>query len=242
MNRGVYIAARGMMVTTQWMDTVSNNLANASTDGYKADLISFSEVLYRDMHAHGGSGKSLGSMGGGPQTVRETQDFSVGSLRSTGNSLDVAIRTPGGMFAVQANNTVRYTRDGSFTISKNRELVTNEGYPVLDYRGQKIPVLGVGKVTIGEDGDIQQDGSSVTKLGVFNGQFQKEGGNLWMPKGQVQASQVAEIAVGHLESSNVEAIEAMVELIKINRAYEMSQKTITTQDDMTGRLIDSLSR
>ena len=90
-----------MMTTSQWMDVVSNNLANSATDGYKADTLAFSDVMVKNLYANGGHGQMIGTLGNGPSTVAAYVDRSVGSIKQTGNSLDVAIKTPQGMFAVQ---------------------------------------------------------------------------------------------------------------------------------------------
>ena len=110
-----------MMTTTQWMDVISNNLANSGTDGFKADTLAFSDVMVKNLYADGGRGPMIGSMGNGPEAVANAIDRSVGTIKSTGNPLDCAIRTPEGMFAVQDNGQTAYTRNGSFSINGDRE-------------------------------------------------------------------------------------------------------------------------
>lgn len=230
-----------MMTTTQWMDVISNNLANSGTDGYKADTLAFTDVLTKKLYAGGGRGQYLGTLGNGPESISNAIDKSVGTIKSTGNSLDVALKTPKGMFSVQKEGQTMYTRDGSFTVNSNRELVTKQGYPVLDDRGAKIVVPGIEKVMIDEQGLVHQGNDVVATLGIFDGDFVKAGDNMWSSKNPTPL-QNPEIAIAALESSNVEPVQAMVDLIKIQRSFEMSQKSIQTQDDMTGKLFEILNR
>lgn len=230
-----------MMTTSQWMDVVSNNLANAGTDGYKSDSLVFSDVLTQKLYANGGRGKYIGSMGNGPTTVSEYTDLKSGPIKRTGNNLDVALRTTKGMFAVENNGRTEYTRNGAFQLNSANELITSAGDHVLDDRGQKITFQPTGSIEIAPSGEITQDGAVVATLGVWDGQFMKNGENLWSARNPTLI-QNPELAVGSLEGSNVEAVHAMIDLIKVQRSFEMSQKTIQTQDDMNTKLFDMLNR
>ena len=230
-----------MMTTTQWMDVISNNLANSGTDGFKADTLAFSDVMVKNLYADGGRGPMIGSMGNGPEAVANAIDRSVGTIKSTGNPLDCAIRTPEGMFAVQDNGQTAYTRNGSFSINGDRELVTNQGLPVLDDRGQKITLPGVERVEVDAQGQIHQGNNIVATLGIFDGTFSKAGKNLWSSP-DAKPLPNPSLATASVEASNVEAVQAMIDLIKIQRSFEMSQKSIQTQDDMTGKLFEVLNR
>jgi flagellar basal-body rod protein FlgF len=241
MNRGIYTGAKGMMTTTQWMDVVTNNLANASTDAYKADKLAFTDMLTRNMYSDGGKGQYLGTVGGGPDSIVETTDFSVGAMRNTGNPFDLALRDPRQFFAVSVNGVAQFTRDGSFSLNADRVLVNDAGHAVLDDRGFPIKFKEQGKIEISPDGNIRQDGEDLAKIAVYEGAFNKVGGNLWSGT-QTQLANSPLVAVGVLEGSNVEPIGSMVDLIKINRFFEMSQRSIQTQDEMATKLIDSLNR
>ena len=230
-----------MMTTTQWMDVISNNLANSATDGYKADTLAFSDVMVKNLYANGGHGPLIGSLGNGPEGVANAIDRSVGTIKPTGNPLDCAIRTQQGMFAVQQNGQTAYTRNGSFSLNSDRDLVTSQGQPVLDDRGQKITLPGTERVEIDAQGQVHQGNSVVATLGIFDGEFSKAGNNLWAsPNAKLLTN--PSLAMGAIESSNVEAVQAMVDLIKIQRSFEMSQKSIQTQDEMTGKLFEILNR
>jgi flagellar basal body rod protein FlgG len=241
MNRGIYAGAKAMVTNTQWMDVVANNLANASTDGYKADTIAFADVMTRNMYAGGGAGQLLGSIGSGPDAVVESTDMSIGPIRSTGNPLDVALKDPSQLFSVRANGIVQYTRDGAFKIDDNRNLVTSQGYQVLDDRGAPIKFDKEGKYEIHQDGSVTVDGEQTHTVGVFTGEFSKAGKNLWTSNRPTRVLDI-ELATASREGSNVEPISAMIDLIKINRAFEMTQRSIQTQDEMSTKLLDALNR
>ncbi len=230
-----------MMTTTQWMDVVSNNLANSGTDGYKADTLAFSDFMVKKLYGSGGKGPLLGSLGNGPQGVSNAIDHTVGAIKPTGNPLDCAIRTEKGMFAVQENGQTYYTRNGSFSVNADREIVTSQGLPVLDTTGQKISVPGTERIEIDAQGQVHQGNNIVANIGIFDGEFSKIGNNLWTT-GSAKAMENPSLAMASVEGSNVEAVQAMVDLIKIQRSFEMSQKSIQTQDDMTGKLFEILNR
>ena len=230
-----------MMTTTQWMDVISNNLANTTTDGYKADTLAFSDVMVKNLYANGGNGPMIGSIGNGPEGVANAIDRSVGTIKPTGNPLDCAIRTSQGMFAVQQNGQTAYTRNGSFSLNASRELVTNQGLNVLDDKGQKITLPGTERLEIDALGQVHQGNNVVATLGLFDGEFAKVGNNLWSSK-DAKPLPNPSLAMASIESSNVDAVQAMVELIKIQRSFEMSQKSIQTQDEMTGKLFEVLNR
>ena len=241
MNRGIYSSAKAMQTTTQWMDVISNNLANASTDGYKSDTIAFADVLVKNMYGNGGNGKFLGSIGNGPDAVVESSDMKLGPVRATGNPLDIALQNPKQMLAISVNGQTQYTRDGALKIDPERYLVTQRGFRVLDDRGTPIKLGTEGVIHVSPSGEVTQGTNEVAKLGIFTGNFKKEGNNLWscpQPTRETDPS----IATASLEGSNVDAVATMIDLIKINRHFEMSQKSIHTQDDMTAKLFEILKR
>lgn len=230
-----------MQTTTQWMDVISNNLANASTDGYKTDTIAFADVLVKNMYANGGDGKFLGSIGNGPDAVVESTDMKLGPVRSTGNPLDVALQDPKQMLAISVNGVTQYTRDGALKLDSEKYLVTSRGYRVLDDRGTPIQLGKEGIISISPKGEVTQGTTEIAKLGVYTGNFTKAGNNLW-DCGQPTRVTEPDIATASIEGSNVDAVATMIDLIKINRHFEMSQKSIQTQDGMTEKLFEILRR
>ncbi|MEQ1820923.1 MAG: flagellar hook-basal body protein [Fimbriimonadaceae bacterium] len=245
MERGIYATATGMIATQQWMDVVSNNLANASTVGFKRDSIAFDEAMLREMEV---GKRPIGGLGSGPKANQTVTIFERGSLESTGNPLDLSIDSDHGLFAVQTPAGTRYTRAGDFTLNANRLLVTKSGYPVLDQQGRQITVPG-GQPLVTKDGTLTVNDSEVARIGVFDCAraskddlgFRKIGTNLYEALRPVSVMGDAKVQSGMLEGSNVNAVESMVQMIAISRSFELSQKSVMAQDELTQRLIQSLS-
>ena len=244
MNRGIYTTSLGMTALQRGMDVTSNNLANASTTGFKRDGLIFQDTLQREMYANGGFGQSVGRLGAGAQAVEEYSVRENGAVSLTNNPLDMAITTPKGMFAVRVGNDVKYTRDGAFVLDEQRRLVTKSGHPVLDANGDEITIPS-GVVLVENGGRIMVGGAPVGQVGVFdvnpNSAFVKEGNNLFTATGGVTPMDESPIAASSLESSNVNAVESMLDMIKIGRLFELSQKNIQGQDELLQRLISSLN-
>lgn len=233
-----------MVAAERWMDVTANNLANVSTTGFKRDGLSFTDMYLRTMAANGGTGKTLGTVGTGETISGEFTDFERGSIQQTGNPLDVAIETEKGLLAVQQpDGSKMYTRDGTLQLNADRQLSTAAGGLVLDTSGREITVPP-GKIEIGGDGTLSVDGKSVATIGIYDGTFQKAGGNLFSATGNPSAMDAASVQLkqGALEGSNVNAIDAMITMITIGRSYDLSQKAITSQDDLTQKLIQSLQQ
>lgn len=227
-----------MQTSQMWLDVVANNLANASTNGYKRDGLNFNDGLLRQMLAGGGEGGPIGTLGSGSVIEGQYADFRQGTVTATGNPLDLAILTESGAFAVQTPAGVRYTRDGAFQLNTERQIVDKSGRPLLDSNQQPITVPR-GKIDVTDGGTVSVDGKAVAQIGVFTGAFVKEGGNLFQATDAKPADLVS-LATGSLESSNVNAVEEMIAMIRLNRAFEMAQKNIQSQDESTERLISSL--
>lgn len=223
-----------MIAAQQTMDVIANNLANASTTGFKRDSIAFDEAMLRELT------NGAGQIGSGPVAPPPVPVFEPGSIEVTGNPLDLAISGAKGLFAVQAPEGIRYTRDGSFTLNSQRELVTNSGNLVLDTQGRKI-TLPQGAIGVTSTGTVQVNGEAVAEIGLFDSNsFQKAGGNLYIATGPVTKI-ATEVRSGALESSNVNAIEAMVQMISISRAFELAQKSIQSQDEQSQKIIQSMN-
>lgn len=229
-----------MSTAQKWLDVVSNNLANASTIGYKKDGLTFADKLVRELAVDGGEGKAVGSLGNGATVDQQYTDFSSGMIAMTGNPLDMAVRGSEGAFAIQTQNGVRYTRDGAFQIGTDRQLVSSGGHPVLDISGQPIK-LGTGTVRVSDDGGVFVEGVRTAQIGVFEGDFEKIGANL-LSSANAKPSESPSLVVGGIESSNVNVVEEMVALIKVNRSFEMAQRSAQSQDESTGKLMGALGR
>ncbi len=257
MIRGWYTGASGMNAQQNRLDAISNNLANVDTAGYKRDITvskSFSELLLRRTNLDGvyetpfGSAEAapvIGKLGLGIETNENYTDFAQGSFRETSQNTDVAFGGKG-FFAVETPLGERYTRDGNFVIGKEGILLTKDGYPVLGEKG----VIHVenDKFTVNEDGVIsmQEDSSVVDRFKVvrFDNEryLKKMGQNLYSSNDISGSAHIAEgderprFLQGYMETSNVNVVNEMVQMIEVNRAYEANQKTITSEDTMMGTL------
>lgn len=233
---GIYAALSGAIAQAQALDTVANNLANVSTDGFKAQRLSFEEAL-------------LAQPGAAPQSqtaVRTaTTDFTQGGLLETGNPLDVALSGEG-FLAVETSAGVRYTRAGALALSPEGTLVTSAGDPVRGTTG----IIEVGRarrVTIDEHGQVLRDGVVAGQLERVRfaepQRLVREGERLWSaPPGLEPEPVDVRIQSGALERSNVNALTEMSELIWISRAYEIFHRAIETFDNADQKAASELGR
>jgi flagellar basal-body rod protein FlgF/flagellar basal-body rod protein FlgG len=215
-----------MASRTAALDTIANNLANASTPGYRAEHNVFSALLATS--GRGGSSFSqavnnFGILSG--TTIDRTQ----GALQKTGNDLDVAIQGSG-FFVVQTAKGAMYTRDGSFRVSASGQLTTAAGDPVLGDRG----VLNMlpGPVSISPDGTISSKGAVAGRLKLVDfkpGTALTSAGGTYYSASEKDATPAigSSVQQGALENSNVNPVSSVVELITAQRAAEMSQRTLT---------------
>jgi flagellar basal-body rod protein FlgF len=214
MERGLYIAASGMVSEMARQDLIANDLANASTAGYKADRAvqgSFGDLLLRNTQ----TGQTVGPLGEGSRIERQVTDLSAAPLKQTGEDLDFAIEGDG-FFAVQTAQGVRYTRNGQFTAAANGRLTDQLGNAVLGQNGQPI--------TIGADGKVPE-----ANVGVFAvNNARKVGDNFFT--GAAGGRGTGRVRSGALEGSGADPVRAMTDMIASLRAFESGQKVITTID------------
>lgn len=239
MNRGIYSTATGMQAAQRWMDVTANNLANVSTPGFKRDGLTFNDFMIRNLAADGGRGPQIGSLGSGAAPRGEFTDTSIGNLQKTGNALDLAIPTQEGMFAIQTPTGIRYTRDGEFTLDSGNRVVNRDGNALLDENNNEIVLTGNGPITVSRDGQLSEAERPVARIGLWRGNFQKAGSNDYEIANPVAVA-APQIQQGALEASNAEPIQAMVDMIRFGRFYELSQRSIQTQDEMTGKVLEVL--
>jgi flagellar basal-body rod protein FlgF len=227
MDRGLYIAASGMLAEQIRQDQIANDLANASTPGYKADRTSqhtFGALLL----ANSATGATVGTQSTAVQVDRIVTDFSPAPARETGEPLDFAI-SGDGFFAVQTAKGVRYTRNGEFSSDAQGRLVTAMGDPVLGRNNQP--------VKIGADGRVDPRNLNVVLLN----NPEKVGNNYITGTPGAVAGQVAgSVRAGALEGSGADANQAMVDMIASMRAYEAGQKVIHTIDETLGKAASSV--
>ncbi len=253
MIRGWYIGASGMNAQQNRLDAISNNLANVDTTGYKKDIAvskSFSELLIRRTGADGvyetpfGSADTkpiVGKIGLGVETNELYTDFEQGSFKSTDTDTDFALSGEG-FFSVSTPNGERYTRNGNFYVGKEGILETKEGYPVMGENG--LINVAETKFYVNEDGFIlnQDDNTVIDRLKIvrFDNEryLAKQGSSLWNTNDIAGVAHIAEgeerprVMQGYVETSNVNIVNEMVQMIEVNRAYEANQKSIQTEDGM----------
>ena len=215
MERGLYIAASGMLAEMVRQDQIANDLANASTPGYKADRStqqSFGDMLL----SNGVTGQPIGALGRGVRIDSIVTDVAPAPLRETGEALDFAIEGEG-FFGVQTPQGVRYTRNGQFTLSPQGILTTAQGWPVMGQGGGPVQARADGTVPAGQ-------------VGIFavNG-LQKAGDNLFTGNAGGQAA--GRVRAGALEGSGSDPARAMVDMIASFRAFEAGQRVIRTIDE-----------
>jgi flagellar basal-body rod protein FlgF len=219
MDRGLYIAASGMVAEQMRQDQIANDLANASTPGYKADRVtqrSFGDLLV----SNSATGQAVGPLGLGVGANAMTTDLSPQPLRETGDPLDLAIAGDG-WFAVRTAQGTRYTRDGQFTASPQGTLADARGNEVLGRNGQPVRVGADGRVDPKEVGVFALTGVA------------KQGDNLY--SGTPAGNGTGTVRSGALEGSGVDPARTMVDMIASFRAFEAGQKAIQTIDETLHR-------
>lgn len=233
MIRGLYIAATGMLAESARQDVIANNLANVTTTGFKKDVSSntpFSEILVSNLGVPGAP--QVGTLNFGTQVGGLTTISSQGSLKPTGNALDVGL-VGDGWLSVQAKGGTRYTRDGQLATDAAGRLVAADGSAILGSSGKPITIdPSGGTVGISANGTVTQDRAVKGQLRIVTldpKTLAKEGTNL--VTGKETGASSATVKQGYLESSNVNTVTEMVELIQVMRAFEANQKAALAQSE-----------
>ncbi len=253
MNPALWIAKTGLEAQQTKMGVVSNNLANVSTTGFKRDRAVFEDLLYQNVRQPGAQSSQdsvlpSGLMTGtGVRTVATEKLHTQGNMVMTENSLDMAIQGRGFFQVLKPDGTLAYSRDGSFQMDAQGQLVTSGGY--LLQPGITVP-QDAQSISIGLDGTVsvmQPGNTNATQIGniqladfVNPSGLQPLGENLFAETGSSGAPQpgnpgiggLGTINQGALESSNVNVVEEMVNMIETQRAYEINSKAISTSDQM----------
>jgi flagellar basal-body rod protein FlgG len=252
MMRALYSAATGMIAQQYNIDTISNNLANVNTTGFRKNTAHFQDLIYQNLR---GAGTPAGAsvvpvgqdVGLGVKVGASEKSFTQGVLQQTSNPLDMAIEGDGFFQVTQPDGTIAYTRDGSFKRDANGSIVTADG----DFLNPQITIpANATQVSIGQDGTVtamipgqqapQQLGLIQLVRFTNNAGLAPKGNNLYVQTGASGAPTLAQpglngtgsLQSGYLEQSNVAVVEEMVNLITAQRAYEANSKAITTADEM----------
>lgn len=249
----LYISKTGLSAQDTQLSTISNNLANASTVGFKRDRAVFEDLFYQVQKQPGAqstqdtqlpSGLQIGT---GTRIVGTQKEFTDGSLQVTGNSLDLAINGRGFFQLVDAAGELTYTRNGQFHLSAEGELVNASGLPL---EPAIVVPDGTLQLTIGEDGTVsatisgQPDPQELGQIELADfinpAGLQAMGGNLYRQTaasgdpqtGIAGLDGLGQMVQGSLENSNVDIVEEMVNMITTQRVYELNSKVISTADQM----------
>jgi len=249
----LWVAKTGLDAQQTRMDVISNNLANANTTGFKSSRASFQDLIYQNLAQPGAqtteqtqapSGLMLGT---GVRVVGSEKLFTQGNIEQTGNALDVAIQGRGFLQVTMPDGSISYTRDGSLHLDQNGQIVTADGYALS-------PTIAVPpssqSITIGNDGTVsvsvasqaapQQIGTLQLADFINPAGLQPTGNNLYVETASSGSPQIGQpglnglgtLASGALESSNVNVVEQMVDMIQTQRTYEMNSKAVSAADSM----------
>ncbi|MBN1968123.1 MAG: flagellar basal-body rod protein FlgF [Candidatus Delongbacteria bacterium] len=241
MVKGLYRSSGGMMQRMYEQDILANNLANLNTTGYKKDGGFLKQLIDAELTLDIRNGKTNFI---GDQSYSSTY-FEEGKVVGTGNPLDVAI-TGDGFFEINTPDGIRYTRNGNFKLDVNGVLVDQMGNPVNGQGGQIVIEGDV--VQISPAGEVLVDGQTVDFLNVvsFNDPdlLVKEGNNLFdnfynEPVNQATNFQTIQ---GSYESSNVDAVRSMVDMIEVHRSYDSNSRVLTATDESLRKLVNDVSR
>ncbi|MFZ3086990.1 MAG: flagellar basal-body rod protein FlgG [Methylotenera sp.] len=257
MIRSLWISKTGLDAQQTQMDVVANNLANVSTNGFKRSRAVFEDLLYQNIRQPGAqssqqtqlpSGLQLGT---GVRPVATERIFSQGNLQQTNNDKDVAIQGAGFFQVLLPDGTTAYTRDGAFQTDSQGQLVTASGFPVqpaitIPATAQSFSVGRDGTVSVTTAGTTATTQIGTIQLATFINPagLQAKGENLYV---ETTASGTANnntpgtngaglLSQGYVETSNVNVVEELVNMIQTQRAYEINSKAITTSDQMLQKL------
>lgn len=257
MLRSLYISKTGMDSSQFRLDVVTNNLANVNTTGFKKSRAVFEDLMYQVVRQPGAQSSQNTQLptglliGTGSTAVATDRIFEPGNLQQTNNNLDLAINGSGFFRIQQPDGTIAYTRDGTFKLNDQGQVVTSQGF-LLD--PQITVPTGAKSLTISTDGIVQvtlAGENAPTQLGTIqvsnfiNPQgLESIGGNLFLETaasgaptdGNPGADGLGTIKQGFLEASNVNVTEELINMIQAQRAYEINSKGIKTSDDMLARL------
>ncbi|MEE4280183.1 MAG: flagellar basal-body rod protein FlgG [Halieaceae bacterium] len=253
MNQSLWISKTGLDAQQTKMSTISNNLANVGTTGFKRGRAIFEDLIYQNVRQVGSqtsqqtllpSGLQVGT---GTRVVATERLFTQGNLTKTDNSLDVAIQGRGFFEILLPDGTQGFTRDGSFQINDQGIVVTNQGFqlqpPITVPQGAlSLSIADDGTVSVQQPGSPQSTQVGAIQLSDFINPagLQARGGNLFVQSGASGAPQpgapglngLGTLVQGYVESSNVNVVEELVSMIETQRAYEMNSRAISTADQM----------
>lgn len=254
MVRGLYSAYSGMNSEQKRLEIISNNVANAATVGYKSEGVtnqSFDSVYTLKIKdaTNGFVDKRIGSMSLGSKIGEVYTNYEQGSVRQTGNTYDLAMEGKG-FFTIavvdsEGNESIKYTRDGSFKLGSNGMLMDTDGNYVVGENGHVQIPTDAASITIDSLGGIYADGNYIDSLKITDfadyAYIAKYGDNLYEAvDGAEEILANGSVLQGYLEQSNVNSVNEMVNMIAVTRSYEANQKVISTIDSMLDKAVNSV--
>jgi flagellar basal-body rod protein FlgG len=263
MTPGLRASASGMQAQQLRIDTIANNLANVSTTGFKRSRASFEDMLYETLQGakqvdyQGAQSLAPIQIGRGVRLAAIDRVDSQGTIETTNRPFDLAIEGDGYFQIQMPDGSTNYTRDGNFRLSDSGTLVTESGYEVMppitvpaDSTNFTVSPTGVVSVTVGQSGTPQEIGQLELVRFANPSGLTNKGGNLFGANvnsgdpmsGSPNQDGYGQIVQNSLESSNVEIVQEMVDMITAQRAYEVNSKAIKTADDMISTVTDELIR
>ncbi|GAB4373622.1 MAG: flagellar basal-body rod protein FlgG [Calditrichia bacterium] len=262
MDKALQIAASGMQAQKLTIDVIANNLANVNTTGYKRTHLEFQDLLYETIKA---AGEATGpqeqtpsplQIGNGTRAVATQRSFQQGAVMATENPLDVAIQGDGFLLVRLPDGTTAYTRDGSLKMTADGTLVTSDGYIIepeiaIPEDADQLIIRKDGQIEVIITGETEPTPLGQLELARFVNPTGLEaiGQNLFRETSASGAPFIGTpgqeglglIHQGYLETSNVDVVQEMVEMIEAQRAYELNSKTIKTTEDIY-RVVNQLKR
>jgi flagellar basal-body rod protein FlgG len=257
MIRSLWIAKTGMEGQQTKLDSISHNLANVGTTGYKRADVVFEDLMYQNLRPAGSATSEQSQLptglqvGLGVRVAATSRNFGQGTLQQTGNSLDVAVKGQGFFQIQMPDGSTGYTRDGSFQVDANGVIVTSAGYTVqpgitVPANAQAVTIAGDGTVSAKLPGQAALQNLGQLQLAAFINPAGLEplGGNLYAETaasgtanaGAPNSGGLGALQQGFVEGSNVNVVEELVSMIATQRAYELNSKAIQTSDQMLQRL------
>jgi flagellar basal-body rod protein FlgG len=261
MDKTLTTAATGLSAQQRFVEVIANNLANVNTTGFKKVRPEFQDLLYETVRPMGAT-TAAGieplpdvQIGSGTELVATTRQFAQGTITETGNMLDIAINGEGFFQVLRPDNTIAYTRDGSFTVNRNGEIVTSQGYFLepritIPDNATSVRISRDGIVTAvlnsGNPPDEQEIGRITIVRFINPAGLRAIGDNLFSAtvasgvpiEEQPGTNNAGELIQGHLESSNVDLVQEMVNMIIAQRAYEINSKSVQTADSILGTAVN----
>lgn len=257
MIRSLWISKTGLDAQQTQMDVTANNLANVSTTGFKRSRAVFEDLLYQTLRQPGAQSSQQTQLptglqiGTGVRPVSTERIFTQGNLQQTSNDKDVAIQGSGFFQVLLPDGTTGYTRDGSFQTDSQGQLVTSSGFVVqpaitIPADAQSLTIARDGTVSVTQPGSSAATQVGTLQLATFANPagLESKGENLYIetassgsPSANTPGNNGAGLLVqGYVETSNVNVVEELVNMIQTQRAYEINSKAITTSDQMLQRL------